>query len=104
MSEQSEQSELAQAIRELRDTVGGLQKSVDRNTEAINTLTGRFDKLDKTMEQVGVRLASKLDAGEVTGLAEATNTRLDRLERTARIRGTPDTETHADSLASTAGG
>lgn len=56
------------------------------------------------MERVGVRLASNLDAGEVTGLAEATNKRLDRLERTARIRGTPNAEPHADGLASTAGG
>ena len=87
MSEQSER-ELAQAIRELRETVGGLQETVNRNTKAVDRLTGRMDKqeqatqaLTKTMERVNVRLSSKLDAPELTGFTEATNQRLDRLER-----------------------
>ena len=94
MSEQSER-ELLLAIRELRETVGGLQEATERNTAAIDALTGRVDKLDErmekqerattalttTMERVNVRLTGKLDAGEITGFAEATNSRLSRLER-----------------------
>ena len=105
----SEQSELALAIRELRaeigslketvgglkETVGGLKETVGRNTAAIDKLTGRVASLDSrmekqeqattrltaTMERVNVRLASKIDAPELTSFVDSTNQRFERIER-----------------------
>ena len=66
MTEQSER-ELTQAIRELG-------AATERNTAATDRLTSR-------MEQVDVRLASKLDAGEITEFVESTNRRFERIEQ-----------------------
>ena len=70
----SEQSELASAIRENTGAIRDLRRS-------INTLTDRVDKLDSTMERVHVRLASKLDAGEMMEFVESTNRRVKRIEQ-----------------------
>ena len=48
MSEQSER-ELAQAIRELR-------AATERNTGAINNLTGRLEGVEKKIDQQGILL------------------------------------------------
>lgn len=78
---QSTVGELQVTVSGLQGTVGELKVATERNTVAINTLTGRVDKLEKTMEQVGVRLASKLDAAELSGFVDATNKRFERIER-----------------------
>ena len=91
----SEQSELTQAIRELRETVGENTVAIRDMRCSINTLTNRIDKLDSrmekqeqataalttTMERVNVRLTSKLDAGEMTEFVESTNRRVKRIEQ-----------------------
>lgn len=79
MSEQSER-ELAQAIRELRETVG-------ENTAAIRQLTDRVGRLDKTMERVNVRLASKLDVPELTSVVQTFNERFERIEEHVGLAG-----------------
>ena len=65
----------------MNGTVGELKAATERNTAAIDTLTGRVDKLDNTMNRVNVRLASKLDAPELTSFVESTNERFERIER-----------------------
>ena len=99
----SEQSELASAIRENTEAIRDLHHS-------INTLTGRVEKLDcqiekqeqamtaltATMERIDLRLASKLDAGEMTEFVQSTNRRVKRIEQHLELASQEGKGTHHD--------
>ena len=91
MSEQDE-SELAVAIRENTEAIRDLRRSINTLTSRVDKLDGRMEKQEKattalteTMERVNVRLASKLDAGEITTFVESTNKRFERIETHAGL-------------------